>query len=162
MYYYAIKVIRANRYRAKINNILYFTQETSVKHKAQVKIESKVEVSVKKSRKKRTKILNEKENLGEAKCKICDKVFKSEKHLGWHLRYHKEDSKTYTCAVCNKEFKTKMRLYAHNQTHKIERCNCDICGKSFDTRKNYTDHIYKHHRTDIQCKKKQVILWNLA
>ena len=89
-------------------------------------------------------------------------MFKSEKHLGWHQRYHKEDSKTYTCSVCNKEFQTRMRFYAHKQTHKLEKCYCDICGKSFDTRKAYTDHIYKHHRTDIQCKKCDMVLHNFV
>ncbi len=87
------------------------------------------------------------------KCSICDKVFKSEKHLGWHQRYHKKDNESYPCNICGKILTTKLRFYAHKQTHKIEHCKCDICEKSFETRKSLTDHIYKHHRTNIKCKK---------
>ena len=111
----------------------------------------------KRGRPKTVKKLNSKENT---KCSICDKVFKSEKHLGWHQRYHKEENESYSCNICGKILTTKLRFYAHKQTHKIEHCQCEICEKSFETRKSLTDHIYKHHRTNIKCKKCDLILAN--
>ena len=73
-------------------------------------------------------------------CNICNKTFKSEKHLGWHQRYHRVDSVPHTCDVCHKSFTTKRKLNDHKMSHKVEMCVCEICNKSFDRRKYLINH----------------------
>ena len=89
--------------------------------------------------------LDDKQNPPNS-CSICNKIFKSEKHLGWHQRYHQVDSVPHNCKTCNKSFATKRKLNDHMMTHKIEHCVCDICDKSFDRRKHLINHRYKQHK----------------
>ena len=90
-------------------------------------------------------------------CPVCNKSFKSEKHLNWHQRYHKVDSIPHNCTICDKSFTTKRKLNDHKLTHKVEHCVCDICNKTFDRRKHLINHRYKQHK-EYSCDKCDAIV----
>ena len=87
------------------------------------------------------------------KCTICEKSFKTEKHLIWHGRYHQQDNEPSTCSICNKLFQSKYRLDKHKLIHKYENCICAVCQQSFASQDDLKLHISEKHKRDIKCSK---------
>ena len=92
---------------------------------------------------------------GEFNCSHCDKSFKIESNLRTHIRYMHGTKKELKrkCDICEKEF--TYRSYQHHyRKHKldtIQRTECRICGKPFNTLSEESLHIATHDPKSIQC-----------
>ena len=72
------------------------------------------------------------------------------------LRKHKSLThqivKKIGCSLCKQKFDNRKELKIHHQEdHNI--LTCDICGKSFSTKKSLSKHLYKHSDLPWKCKK---------
>ncbi|XP_055634274.1 zinc finger protein 888-like [Toxorhynchites rutilus septentrionalis] len=86
---------------------------------------------------------------GELRCDNCRKVFKSRKMLLRHQEIHSSENK-YKCRYCGRWFRARSSWYNHELKHrhavdnkeKLEReFLCEICAKSFKTKKQLVDHL---------------------
>ena len=82
----------------------------------------------------------EEESRKELKCKLCDKVFKSESNLLNHdKKFHiKKGSTTYKCDNCYEKFANKINLENHISKEHI---TCNLCMKIFPIITSLNIHI---------------------
>ena len=113
----------------------------------------------------------EEEKVRKHACGVCGKRFVKSQHLKEHLDSHTDSS--YECEHCNKVFKSKRGMERHKRTeceaelyrfkcpyprcdrgfpsqeemeahHKIHNKTCEVCGKTFELRRRYVEHIASH------------------
>ncbi|XP_045448628.1 zinc finger protein 266-like [Melitaea cinxia] len=79
-------------------------------------------------------------------CKICGRVFRTERNLAAHLAAHtSSSSKSYTCKVCGRSYNTSSNLKTHSVTHSSERpYKCPYCKKCFKRNQDLKFHINQH------------------
>ena len=78
------------------------------------------------------------------KCSTCDKKFCLSSDLDKHLPLHGEATK-YICNICSKSFLSKRNLSEHQGTHNKPSFVCPKCGKMFRTQKNLRRHNKSHN-----------------
>eukprot|EP00808_Paulinella_micropora_P003467 g69851.t1 len=84
-------------------------------------------------------------------CVLCDKGGFVNKHeLQQHMAREHQDIE-YICTQCQLPFRTKDELTAHSKSHFFQRTfDCYICGKSFLTISDLTDHgMLFHEQAEI-------------
>ncbi|CAG9764982.1 unnamed protein product [Ceutorhynchus assimilis] len=78
-------------------------------------------------------------------CKECGKSLHSMYTYMWHTRIHTGE-RPYVCNICNKQFRVSQGLVRHlKETHeRIKNFKCDICDRSFTTKRNVEEHRRIH------------------
>lgn len=80
-------------------------------------------------------------------CRICLKVFTSQKNLKNHLARNHFEDKFYECDLCKRVFTTLKACEHHVQLHKCMMSTvCEQCGRTFTTQK-----ALKRHRSGTRC-----------
>lgn len=75
-------------------------------------------------------------------CKICSRMFKSEKYLKNHLKSH---DKQHECDICQKKFGTNFVLKKHKETHtNTRKFVCKVCHKGFKYEPTLRNHMKLH------------------
>ena len=79
------------------------------------------------------------ENQSLFTCTICDKSYKRENSLWYHMYYiHDRDKKPIKCNICDIEFKYKVDYYTHRDNEHGEQAGkghpCDLCGAILKTK----------------------------
>ena len=98
---------------------------------------------------------------GAHKCDECGKTFTHPSYLKRHMKIHEDDGYRYTCAAkeCRKagvgKYKQRSDYVRHLQKHKGKSFDCEICGKSFPSKKGVYDHKARVHRPVLECKNKK-------
>jgi KRAB domain-containing zinc finger protein len=91
------------------------------------------------------------DNLEDLKnnCKICDKVFGSQRLLYFHHRMQHKDPGN--CRICDKYFSSNVKLNCHiEKVHKYgpeiqpKVHICEICGRIFNNKSNLNRHLKIH------------------
>ncbi|XP_030381784.1 protein suppressor of hairy wing isoform X2 [Scaptodrosophila lebanonensis] len=103
-----------------------------------------------------------KTHLRPYSCDQCDEKFKTEKQLDRHIKDHTRQKRaSFICSLCNQGFRTDELLKQHIEEGKhtpkttrpkrsakvIERTDCAICDKNFDS----TDRLRAHIRSVHEC-----------
>ncbi|XP_067634775.1 zinc finger protein 596-like isoform X2 [Eurosta solidaginis] len=90
-------------------------------------------------------------NLYCKACKLCGKIYSSQRALTRHYREKHTENKAkktikHTCKLCNKSYTSASGLRRHGVTHSVrERPHlCPECGKSFTTAGNMKQHRLRH------------------
>ena len=80
----------------------------------------------------------------ELKCRLCDKLFKTESNLSNHdKKFHmKKGTTTYKCDNCNEKLDDKLKLKYHITKEHIA---CATCFKIFPTISSLNIHITAVH-----------------
>ena len=80
----------------------------------------------------------------ELKCRLCDKLFKTESNLSNHdKKFHmKKGTTTYKCDNCNEKLVNKINLENHISKEHI---TCNLCMKIFLTITSLNIHITAVH-----------------
>ena len=89
-------------------------------------------------------------------CEFCTKCFPTKKQLIAHRsKFHKVEQE---CEVCKETFLNKIKYWRHMKAHKengelqiFEVHLCEICIKTYDTKKKLNQHISNSHRIDQTC-----------
>ena len=77
-------------------------------------------------------------------CHECGKTFDGLLDLTDHTLQH-SDKKSYQCDLCNKSFATKKEPKKHIKACHIKERQCDECGKVLITAEAFNSHMKKHH-----------------
>ena len=97
---------------------------------------------------KHVKFIHEGAQLPSAPCPQCGKtLFK--KNMAAHIKMVHEGRRPHACPVCGRAFLTRFTLQQHTETHKPSeerdtKFLCAFCGKGFQNRTHYTDHLNIH------------------
>ncbi|XP_068248667.1 zinc finger protein 341-like isoform X2 [Palaemon carinicauda] len=84
-------------------------------------------------------------------CKLCGKVFMSERLLRRHLRVHGTVN-LYTCTICAKEFKSEYSLKLHQLIHTGEKpFECQVCKTAFNRKDKLKRHMLTHETKKFKC-----------
>lgn len=90
------------------------------------------------------------------KCEICDKIFRSNAALNYHVKTHLRIflDAPHECPYCRKAFYTDTNLKQHIRVihSQIKRHTCELCDKPFAT----LDHLKKHVLSQHQNERKHV------
>ena len=89
-------------------------------------------------------------------CEICDAKFHLNEKLKEHVQFHDAPKISFICETCGKEYTRKTELNEHSKIHFGEpQFSCDICDKTFYTKKNYLGLLNIHNKTYEcnECKK---------
>ncbi|XP_062124417.1 protein suppressor of hairy wing [Drosophila sulfurigaster albostrigata] len=105
-----------------------------------------------------------KTHLRPHSCTLCSQKFKTEKQLDRHAKEHTRAKRaTFACTECTRSFRTSALLKEHmdagdhspvkttrvKRTAKmIERTDCAICDKNFDSTETLRNHIRNVHECD--------------
>ncbi|XP_030014581.1 zinc finger protein 675-like [Sphaeramia orbicularis] len=80
-------------------------------------------------------------------CRICLKVFTSQKSLKFHLTRNHFEDKFYECDLCKRVFTTLKACEHHVELHKcMMSIVCEKCGRTFTTQK-----ALRRHRSGTRC-----------
>jgi KRAB domain-containing zinc finger protein len=67
----------------------------------------------------------------KVKCKLCDKLFETERYMKKHLAIHTA-KRSFPCKHCNYAARRKTELVLHMRTHTGEKpFSCDLCTEVF-------------------------------
>ena len=79
------------------------------------------------------------------KCDVCHVPFKSESKFNLHKRKHTEEM-PFLCSYCGESFKYFQEFSKHrNELHLGNKTfKCEQCEKSFSTRKELKQHMWRH------------------
>ena len=77
-------------------------------------------------------------------CKCCDKSYKSEGTLRFHIKL-KHNSMNFECDICNKRFPTSFQLRAHIKLHSEPTYKCELCEKMFKLKPFLSQHRKNVH-----------------
>uniref|UniRef100_A0A0A1X1N4 Zinc finger protein 26 n=1 Tax=Zeugodacus cucurbitae TaxID=28588 RepID=A0A0A1X1N4_ZEUCU len=90
------------------------------------------------------------------KCEICDKIFRSNAALNYHVKTHLRIflDAPHECPFCKKPFYTDINLKQHIRVvhSQIKRHTCELCDKPFAT----LDHLKKHVLSQHQNERKHI------
>ncbi|XP_011207448.2 zinc finger protein 883 [Bactrocera dorsalis] len=90
------------------------------------------------------------------KCEICDKIFRSNAALNYHVKTHLRIflDAPHECPYCRKTFYTDTNLKQHIRVvhSQIKRHTCELCDKPFAT----LDHLKKHVLSQHQNERKHI------
>lgn len=90
------------------------------------------------------------------KCEICDKIFRSNAALNYHVKTHLRIllDAPHECPYCRKSFYTDTNLKQHIRIvhSQIKRHTCELCDKPFAT----LDHLKKHVLSQHQNERKHI------
>ena len=77
-------------------------------------------------------------------CRICEKIYQSQRALVHHTRECHENEKSYQkCPICGKSY---LRLDRHmKEKHQQMKYPCEICGKNFSYQRTLEKHIEVVH-----------------
>ncbi|XP_064549479.1 protein suppressor of hairy wing [Drosophila montana] len=97
-------------------------------------------------------------------CSMCIQKFKTEKQLERHVKDHTRQKRaSFACTECTRSFRTSALLKEHldagdhspvkstrakRSAKMIERTDCAICDKNFDTTETLRNHIRSVHECD--------------
>ena len=78
-------------------------------------------------------------------CPYCRLLFTTDRELGDHIRTQHADRR-YSCVQCACTFVSTYVLNRHvrNVHQKLVKLRCHICGKGYDDRRDYHDHMATH------------------
>lgn len=89
-------------------------------------------------------------NVKEFKCKECDKLFKTELYLKYHMSSVHVDVRPFQCSVCSASFKRKHDWSRHVAAHSDNKpWNCEQCAASFSCKRYLDRHAQRVH-SDIK------------
>ena len=94
-------------------------------------------------------------NANNHVCKKCGRVYKDEKQLLLHFRFHISQS-SMNCNQCKRQFLSKGALNKHMKKHGVEtKFKCRFCGSTLSTFQHLRRHLYNvHGRSDAyECDK---------
>ena len=95
--------------------------------------------------KKKHSILHK--DVKDYECHICEKSFKGNQHLKYHMQIH--INMPIACGECGKIFKKKSYLTSHMQklhTGESDKpYSCPFCGQSFVIKSHMNSHAKKQH-----------------
>lgn len=77
------------------------------------------------------------------KCNICSKIFVNEHIMKTHRNRH-EKKTIWLCSDCGKTFLTKGELEVHSNIHTENKYECCICEKTFKFKSNLYSHRQAH------------------
>ncbi|XP_019872478.2 zinc finger protein 20-like isoform X1 [Aethina tumida] len=77
-------------------------------------------------------------------CDVCGKQFKNVNAVNIHLKTHSND-RLYHCKLCSYSARTSSSLHIHMSTHANERHMCEVCSKTFKSKRNLKDHLRRKH-----------------
>lgn len=105
----------------------------------------KKNIKLKKKQKSDKKEKKEKVLVENLNCEECGRTFLNRGHLIMHQRTHQGNVK-YKCAICGKGYQYKKMYQQHIEKHTSEprKFNCDQCGQLFKDERNLKAHIKKH------------------
>ena len=85
-------------------------------------------------------------------CSICQKTFKEDRSLKWHLEsVHGTEKKIFQCKICSMTFHSKLGISRHQKTIHEEsrpRIKCEFCPQTFLEKKGLKCHIEDRHSDD--------------
>lgn len=90
------------------------------------------------------------DNVNRISCPICDTTFKTRAYQKQHMKYtHPTEKDVVDCSQCNRSFRSIAHLRYHNRSvhAEIQEVTCQICQKTFQTKKRLVDHMYHSHPT---------------
>ena len=80
-------------------------------------------------------------------CSICNIVYKSEKYLKKHIAFEHEKSGGNLCNLCGKSFITKRQLDDHILViHQGKPYKCHLCEATYERKANVKLHVKKVHQ----------------
>ncbi|KAK3780011.1 hypothetical protein RRG08_029707 [Elysia crispata] len=84
-------------------------------------------------------------------CKICHRMFTSEKRLSNHTYTHKG---LFPCSVCSKSFVTSSKLSNHMLEHEQLFVKCEICHAAYNNQDQLKRHVESQHceGSELVCK----------
>ncbi len=77
------------------------------------------------------------------KCGTCGKELKNQRCLKAHLKTH-ETGVNHKCRVCEKIFKTEFTRRQHERLHTAPTVKCETCGKKLKNRHSLRYHSKTH------------------
>ena len=92
---------------------------------------------------------------GRYECPNCKKSYANRQHLSRHKRDCSESTVQFTCSVCEKVYNRKDSLTRHKcKGEKVKEKVCTICNVDFPTIWRLTRHMsQKHEKENLNCKK---------
>ncbi|XP_050419627.1 oocyte zinc finger protein XlCOF26-like [Adelges cooleyi] len=76
-------------------------------------------------------------------CPQCNKVFKIQSHLDYHVLTH-SGIRPYKCTNCDKCFFTKSKMIEHQVVHSVRSHFCALCSKGFKRKRSLEVHMESH------------------
>ncbi|XP_055689315.1 zinc finger protein 728-like [Lutzomyia longipalpis] len=96
-------------------------------------------------------------NVEPVTCKICGKLYKNSHAMKSHIKFvhRREGRKTYSCEICPKTFSTKRKLTDHTAKHQgILLHQCNFCDAKFYSLSTKTAHHRAVHPIENAAAKK--------
>ena len=85
----------------------------------------------------------QKEAAKRFQCSICERTYNHKSSLKRHLKHH-DPKETIKCLDCHQFFDCDKDLEEHNSKYHNETLLCNICGKSFHSKRKFENHIKVH------------------
>ncbi|XP_043801032.1 zinc finger protein 888-like [Apis laboriosa] len=95
------------------------------------------------------------QHVRDHKCKDCDKIFLTKRHLKIHSKVHMENRSVLSCPYekCPRVYYFNWNLKQHIRTYHLgEKYECDICKIKIVNKKRLAEHIQKLHMSEKRIK----------